>query len=188
MKLPTLTTLRLILRPFELSDAPEVQRLAGDWAIADTTLNIPHPYLDGMAETWINTHAEATRKAHSITLAITRQSDSALLGAISLMSISKRHQAELGYWIGKPYWGQGICTEAAQAVLAYAFNELALIRVYARHLARNPASGRVMQKLNMQYEGRLRQHSKKWEHYEDCVLYGLLKNEWQPVCHVSARH
>ena len=181
MKLPTLTTPRLILRPFVLSDAPEVQRLAGNWAIADTTLNVPHPYLDGMAETWINTHAEAARKAHSLTLAITRQSDSALLGAISLMSISKRHQAELGYWVGKPYWGQGICTEAAQAVLAYAFNELALIRVYARYLARNPASGRVMQKLHMQYEGTLRQHTKKWEQYEDYVFYGLLKNEWQPV-------
>lgn len=179
MQLPTLTTPRLILRPFELSNAPDVQRLAGDWAIADTTLNIPHPYLDGMAEIWINTHAEAARKAHSVTLAIMRKADQALLGAISLMSISKRHQAELGYWIGKPYWGQGICTEAAQAVLAYAFNELALIRVYARYLARNPASGRVMQNLNMQYEGTLRQHTKKGEQYEDYVFYGLLKNEWQ---------
>ena len=97
------------------------------------------------------------------------------------MSISKQHQAELGYWVGKPYWGKGFCTEAAQAVLAYAFNELALIRVYARYLARNPASGRVMQKLHMQYEGTLRQHTKKWEQYEDYVFYGLLENEWQPV-------
>ena len=179
MKLPTLTTPRLILRPFELSDALDVQHLAGDWAIADTTLNVPYPYLDGMAETWIHTHVEAARKAHSVTLAITCQSDNALLGAISLMSISKRHQAELGYWVGKPYWGKGTCTEAAQAVLAYAFNELDLIRVYARYLARNPASGRVMQKLHMQYEGTLRQHAKKWEQYEDYVFCGLLKNEWR---------
>lgn len=56
-----------------------------------------------------------------------------------------------------------------------------MIRVYARYLARNPASGRVMQKLHMQYEGTLRQHTKKWEQYEDYVFYGLLKNEWQPI-------
>ena len=62
-----------------------------------------------------------------------------------------------------------------------AFNELALICVYARYLARNPASERVMQKLHIQYEGTLRQHTKKWEQYEDYVFYGLLEHEWQPV-------
>ena len=178
---PTLATERLLLRPFKLTDAPAVQRLAGDWAIADTTLVIPHPYPDGVAEDWISKHANWFAEEKQVTFAITRKSDGALIGAISLMEISKGHQAELGYWIGKAYWSQGFCTEAAMAMLRYAFTELGLIRVHACHLCRNPASGRVMQKLFMQHEGCRRQHVKKWDKFEDLELYGILKHEWEQV-------
>ena len=87
-------------------------------------------------------------------------------------------QAELGYWIGKPFWGRGYCTEAAQALLRYAFTELGLVRVHSCHFARNPASGRVMQKIGMVKEGCRRQHVKKWDKLEDLELYGVLKQEW----------
>jgi hypothetical protein len=70
-KLPTLTTERLVLRPFLLSDAKNVQFLAGDREVADTTLTIPHPYLDGMAESWIGMHEGAWTRHESATLAIT---------------------------------------------------------------------------------------------------------------------
>ena len=176
---PTLATERLLLRPFNLTDAPEVQRLAGDRAIADTTLNIPHPYEAGMAEAWIAKHAKNFAEGIEITFAITRKSDGALIGAISLMRLTPAHQAELGYWIGKPFWTQGFCTEAANAVLRYAFTELSLVRVHARYLGRNPASGRVMQKLSMKYEGCRRQHAKKWGKFEDLELYGILQHEWE---------
>ena len=176
---PILTTERLLLRPFIPSDAPEVQRLAGDRAIADTTVAIPHPYPDGAAEDWISKHVNWFAEEKQVTYAIARKSDGALIGAISLMEISKGHQAELGYWIGKTYWSQGFCTEAASAVLRYAFTELGLIRVHSRHIGRNPASGRVMQKLSMKYEGCRRQHEKKWDKFEDMELYGILKHEWE---------
>ncbi|KKL20477.1 hypothetical protein LCGC14_2455040, partial [marine sediment metagenome] len=89
------------------------------------------------------------------------------------------HQAELGYWVGKPYWDQGFCTEAAYAVLRYAFREMGLVRVHAAHLWRNPSSGRVMQKIGMQHEGRRRQHTKKWDVLEDLELYGILRADWE---------
>jgi RimJ/RimL family protein N-acetyltransferase len=179
MMLPQLHTPRLILRPFTLADAPDVRCLAGDRAIADTTLNVPHPYGEGMAEAWIATHAEAFASGQRASFAITRRSDNALLGAISLMTIQSEHQAELGYWVGKPYWSQGYCTEAARAIVQYAFDELKLIRVHACHLSRNPASGAVMRKLGMQHEGRRRLHARKWDRFEDMELYGLLASDWR---------
>jgi len=178
-EIPTLETERLMLRPFGNQDATEVQRLAGDRAIADTTLNVPHPYKDGMAEEWISKHRDAFAKDQGVTFAVTRKSDGSLVGAISLMGMVKDHQAELGYWVGKLYWNEGFCTEAGQALLRYAFTELGLLRVHARHISRNPASGRVMQKLAMRHEGTLRQHVRKWEKCEDLELYGILKEEWE---------
>ena len=176
---PTLATERLLLRPFQATDAAEVQRLAGDMAIADTTLEIPHPYTDGLAEAWIATQAEAYAAGTSATFAVTRKPDGALVGAIGLKDIEAGFKAELGYWTGRPYWGLGYCTEAARAVLHFAFTELSLQRVFAHYLCRNPASGRVMQKLGMKPEGVLRGHVLKWDKAEDIAFYGILSSEWR---------
>jgi RimJ/RimL family protein N-acetyltransferase len=176
---PTLTTKRLLLRPFKLTDAKEVQRLAGDREIADTTLSIPHPYEDGMAEAWILKHEGMFSEGKHAIFAITQKLNGELIGAVGLHNILTAHQAELGYWICKSHWGQGFCTEAAGAVLRYAFTVFGLVRVHTNHLRRNPASGRVMQKLSMKHEGCQRQHVKKWDKFEDIELYGILKNEWE---------
>ncbi|MCK4256189.1 GNAT family N-acetyltransferase [candidate division WOR-3 bacterium] len=176
---PTLETKRLILRPFYLSDAAEVQRLAGDSAIANTTLNIPHPYEDGLAENWISTHQEIYEQGKGVFFAITLKPAGTLVGAIGLMDMTRGQQAELGYWIGKPYWNKGFCTEAGHAVIQFGFQELNLIRINSRHLSRNPASGRVIQKLGMSHEGRQRKYVKKWDKFEDFELYGILKQDWE---------
>lgn len=178
IKQPTLTTDRLILRPFVLADAPAVQRLAGDWAIADTTSSIPHPYEDGAAEAWIGSHAVQLEQETAVVFAITLKDDGQLAGTISLFSIrAESRRAEMGYWIGVPYWRKGLCSEAARVVIRYGFDELGLNRIFAEHMTRNPASGRVMQKVGMTYEGTLRQHVKKWDRYEDLAVYGILRQE-----------
>ena len=142
---PIIRTERLLLRPFSMGDAPAVQTLAGDREVASTTLNIPHPYEDGTAEEWIGTHQGTFERGESVVFAIVLRSDDSLVGAIGL-EVRRRHaRAELGYWIGKPYWNNGYCTEAAQAVVRHGFEDLGLARVFARHMSRNPASGRVMQ-------------------------------------------
>ena len=175
---PTLTTERLILRPFSLSDAKDIQRLAGQRDIADTTMTIPHPYEDGMAEEWIAGEEAAGKDGKAITLAIVLRGDESLTGAIGLKIQSQHDKAELGYWIGKPFWNRGYATEAARALLDYGFRELGLNRVHAAHMARNPSSGRVMEKLGMVYEGTARQDLKKGGAYEDLVSYAILRNDW----------
>lgn len=176
---PILLSNRLILRPFELADAKDVQRLAGDRAIADTTLLIPHPYEDGMAEQWISTHSAKFEAGESSIFAIVLRESNQLVGAIGLEIVPRFERAELGYWIGKPYWGNGYCTEAAREVADYGFSTLKLNRIYAFHFKRNPASGKVFRKLGMRYEGRAREHVKKWDAFEDLELYGILRVEWK---------
>ena len=85
---PQLHTERLFLRPFVLADAKDVQRLAGDPAIADTTFNIPHPYVDGMAEQWIAPHHACFEAGEEVHFAIVLHDAEALVGAISLLHIS----------------------------------------------------------------------------------------------------
>jgi ribosomal-protein-alanine N-acetyltransferase len=175
MSQPTLRTSRLVLRPFRKDDASKVQLLAGEWEIADTTLNVPHPYENGMAEQWIEMH-EAGYEAETLAaFAVVLRDSQQLVGAVSLRVDRGLNQANLGYWIGKPHWNLGYATEAARAVIAAGFDELGLNRIYAFHLARNPSSGRVMEKLGMLLEGTARQHTMKWGKYEDLVSYGILR-------------
>ena len=174
----TIETERLILRPFCLGDAKDIQRLAGEREIADTTMTIPHPYEDGMAEEWIAGEEAACKQGKSITLAIVLGGDGSLVGAVGLKIERDHDKAELGYWVGKPFWNRGYATEAARALLAYGFRELELNRIHAAHMARNPASGRVMEKLGMRPEGTARHDMKKWGRYEDLVSYALLRDDW----------
>lgn len=177
---PTLYTERLILRPHVLDDAKELQRLFGDRAIADTMGNsVPHPYENGMPEDWISQRQESFEKGQTVDFAITHRLEGNIIGGIGFPRLDKLNEnAEVGYWIGKPYWNQGYCTEAARAVLRYGFEVLGLNRIYAYHMTRNPASGRVMQKIGMKHEGYLRQHLERWGKFEDCELYGILRSEF----------
>ena len=186
MPQPTLSTERLLLRPFVLADATIVQQLAGDREVADTTRLIPHPYPDGLAESWISSLNPRYEKGEGVSFGITLK-DGTLIGSIGLLLNLVDHHGELGYWLGKAWWNQGICTEAAAAVLGYAFETLELERVFANYFARNPASGRVMAKLGMKQEGILRRHRCKWGQYEDLIVCGILRSEHQGLSKARAR-
>ena len=179
--IPSLTTSRLLLRPFTSADGPEVERLAGAWEVADTTLNIPHPYPEGAGAEWIQNHAEAWAAGTGLTLAMAlSRAPGAIVGAISLSIDSEHSRGELGYWIAADHWGSGYATEAAGAVMSLGFSELALHRIQARHFTRNPASGRVMAKLGMRFEGINRGVYFRWGRFEDVAVYGILAEEWAP--------
>lgn len=140
-------------------------------------MSIPHPYEDGMAAQWIAQHRSQFEAGTHAVFAIELAAERRLVGAISLTIDADFSKAELGYWIGVPYWNQGYATEAARRIVGYAFDELGLNRIASRHLVRNPASGRVMQKIGMSYEGTLREDTVKWGRFEDLELYGLLKSD-----------
>lgn len=180
-KQPTLETERLILRPFLLSDAPIVQKLAGDYDIALNTLAIPHPYEDGMAEEWIRTHRPEFEKGKLVNFAVVDKKSNMLIGAISLNIKPEHERAELGYWVGKPYWNNGYCTEAARAVLGYGFDAMNLNIIYAYHLTRNPSSGKVMQKNCMKYIATFPQWIKKWGETLDIDMYLITKSEFEAL-------
>jgi len=96
------------------------------------------------------------------------------------LTLSEAHNhGELGYWIGKPFWGRGYATEAAAAVLRFGFETLQLNRIHAAFMEHNPASGRVMEKIGMSHEGTLRQHMKKWDRFYDVIKYGILKSDYE---------
>ena len=174
---PTLASTRLILRPFDAADAPAVQAIAGAREIADTTLSIPHPYPDGAAAAWIGTHQAAWQAGTAVTYAITRRDTGTVVGAIGLGIEAAHASAEMGYWVAVPHWNQGYCTEAARLLMDFAFGPLRLHRIQARHLTRNPASGRVMQKLGMRLEGVARDAVLKWGQFEDLAVYAMLTSD-----------
>jgi len=170
---PHLTTNRLRLRPYLITDARDVQRLAGDARIADTTVNVPHPYNDGVAEKWIAFHRTAFEAKASVIFAITLTSNSELVGTASLINISENDaRAEIAYWVGIEHWGHGYCTEAVQRLTQYAHEELQITRIVAKCFARNPASARVMEKAGLQREGFFPKHIRKAGIFEDLLFYG----------------
>ena len=177
---PTLDTPRLVLRPMVLTDAPNVQKYAGTWELADKAISIPHPYEDGFAEAWIASHAPGFTARELIVFAITLRDDvSHAVGSIRLVFDSQhRDIAGIGYWLGKEFEGRGIVTEACMRVLEYGFKELKCAVIHGDCCKRNTASARVMEKIGMTYEGCLRRRGKKWGKFEDLKMYSILSEEY----------
>ena len=174
-----LRTSRLLLRSFEREDIPTIVRLAGENEIAATTLNIPHPYAENDAQIFLAKANEDFRARRSVSFAISIWPGRELCGAVGLNIAETHRHAELGYWIGVPFWGRGFATEAAGAAVAFAFDTLRFRKIYAHHFAGNTASQRVLEKIGMRHEGRFRQHIQKWDRFIDLENYGLLAEEFR---------
>jgi RimJ/RimL family protein N-acetyltransferase len=174
-----LRTARLRLRSFEREDTPAIALLAGANEIAATTANIPHPYTEDDARSFLAKAGEDFRAGLSMSFAVSLLPGQELCGAIGLHMARERERAELGYWIGVPFWGRGFATEAASAVVAFGFETLRLHRIYAFHFEGNIASKRVLEKIGMRHEGRSRQHVLKWGQFVDVENYGMEAEEFR---------
>jgi RimJ/RimL family protein N-acetyltransferase len=173
-----LRTPHLLLRSIERGDIPAIVRLAGAREIAATTISIPHPYAEGDAQSFLAHADDGFRAGRSVIFAITISPGAELCGAVGLAIAPAHERAELGYWMGVPYWGRGFATEAAGAVMAFGFETLRLHRIFASHFAGNIASKRVLEKIGMRHEGMSPQHARKWNRFVDLENYGLLASEF----------
>jgi len=145
-RIPVLKTDRLVLRTLCQRDVPVIVQLAGDRRVAENTARIPHPYTAADAEgllTSINQKGSETVFALEL--------DGALIGMSGLDPCTDG--AELGYWLGVPFWGCGYATEAVRAVIDYAFSELGHELLQSGARVSNPASRRVLEKCGFQWTG-----------------------------------
>lgn len=172
----TLRTERLLLRPFRSTDAADIYRFAGNPKVTRYLSYQTHRSLkesQKIAALWEQESKETDKYNWAIEL------DGTVIGSINVVQSDGLWDAGLGWQIDSPYWNQGMMTEAARAVVDFLFREVNFHRIYAAHNTRNPASGRVMEKLGMRKEGLFRQHYYKAGFGTgDSQRYGILQEEW----------
>lgn len=179
-----LETDRLLLRPLRLEDA---SAMYANWASDDEVARFvtwdTHETVEETQELmafWEKQYDRSDFYLWGMVLKETGQ----LIGTFAFTDLSDRHQiAELGYAIGKAWWNKGYNTEAGQAILAFGFDQLGLNRIQAVHDVRNPASGRVMEKLGMTLEGTIRQARLVKGQFVSINLYGILAQDWKNQSH-----
>lgn len=173
-----LNTARLRLRPYLPGDA---QAMFDNWCADPEVTRFltwePHPdvgFTQGLLDQWVQSYCSETVYHWGITL------KGELIGDIAVVTWSDSNRScEIGYCLSRRFWGRGVMTEALTSVLRYLFDSVGFHRVCIRHDADNPASGRVMQKAGLLYEGRLRQALRRRDgSYGDICVYGALRDEW----------
>ena len=177
---PILHTERLILRSFTLEDAGDIQRFVSDPDVVSTTYDgMERPCEDETAEEWIQWCHKESEKGEIAYFAITLRVEGRLIGMVGLSFRIQLpyNDASLGYWIGKPYWNCGYATEAAKAMVEYGFCERNLDLIYADHFKRNPASGRVLEKIGMHFVEYIPKDPKRY-FFEDTIRYRILRCEF----------
>ncbi len=146
--------------------------------IARMTLNIPHPYQEKDAVAWINMANEGFEDKNHFVFAICKQADNLFMGGIGLRLNTRFNHAELGFWIGEPFWNNGYVTEATGKILEFGFERIRLHKIFATHFINNPASGKVMENNGMIKEGELVDHLKKEDEYLTVIQYRLTRDEF----------
>jgi [ribosomal protein S5]-alanine N-acetyltransferase len=141
----TLESERLLLRPPRADDLGSIVALMGDWDVVKNLSRPPYPYLESHAREFLARQEERRAKGADFVFAVTVKTDGALVGSVGVHL--RETGFELGYWLGRPYWGQGFATEAGREVLDFAFRNLRAEIIEAGWFHDNPASGRVLEKL-----------------------------------------
>ncbi len=162
------------LREWREEDIDRLAALANDWDIAANMRDtFPHPYERKDAELWVRLNAG---KSEPENFAIEAGGQLAGGAGFQLLSAERSGCAELGYWLGKPFWGRGYATAACKALANYLFDRYGLRRIEAHAHGGNVASQRVLEKSGFQREGVLRRAVIKGGEVRDIHLFGLLRD------------
>ena len=173
-----LETRRLILRPFTETDAPAMYR---NWASDDEVTRFltwpTHPSEDvtrQLLALWTSEY----RNPAAYNWAIELKQIGEPIGSLAVVRMNEAiAEAELGYCMGRAWWGRGLMPEAGRAVIDYLFDTVGFNRICAGHDVENPKSGRVMQKLGMRPEGVLRQSGRNNQGVADMAVYAILRED-----------
>jgi len=169
------------LRRIRGIDAPDICRLARDREISRFTF-IPRPYTLENAEQFIKLTQKHWRSKRAYRFGIEDPKTGRIIGMIGLEVINYRHKnVEIGYWLGKPYWGRGLMTEAVRLVLRVCFRELKLKRVCAHVFPQNTSSMRLLDRCGFTPEGRLRKVMLRRKRWQDAFVYSMLREEYGNV-------
>jgi len=173
-------TERLILREFEESDWEAVHLYGSDLEVVRYMPWGPNSVEDtqDFIQRVIAHQGDNPRREYE--LAVTLRAGGRLIGGCGIHAVSPQHlRGFIGYCLDKRVWGKGYATEAARAILAFGFEHLGLRRIVATCDTENLASARVMEKIGMTREGRMREDTKIRGRWRDSFLYAILKHEWQ---------
>ncbi|MFC0006851.1 GNAT family N-acetyltransferase [Micromonospora siamensis] len=177
---PTLHTPRLTLRPFDEADSDDLFALQSNAHVLRYWDSPPWTE-PTRAERFLAVCRQMAEEGTGARLAVDRVSDGAFIGWCTVGRWNPGFRsASLGYCFTEAAWGHGYATEAARALLGWAFDTLELNRVQAEVDTRNAASGRVLEKLGFVREGTLREDCVVNGDVSDSWVYGLLRREWRP--------
>ena len=169
-----------LIRPLEARDSSAIQDLAAAPEIAANTF-VPHPYPPEAASEFVQKGQESWRSGEAYVFGIIDKSSQRFAGCMGIHPAPEHNRAEVGYWIGLPFWGRGLATAALRLLLQFGFETLKLNRVEAGHFDYNPASGRVMEKAGMRREGLRRQYVLHHEEFKDLVWYAIMREDYEAL-------
>ena len=136
---------------------------------------MPFPYRELDADQWLSTVVRETLETDRRRNWAIRNNHGELIGGTGVFGLTKGEKAEMGYWLAKPYWGQGIMTEVVRRLCEFAFDEYELRRIYAHAFATNPTSARVLEKAGFELEGTLRSHHFRDGKPDDVLFFGMMR-------------
>ena len=173
--MPIIKSKKFNLRPFRMSDMESVRKHANDKGVSRNLASLPHPYTKKDAKFWLGKQAKLQRQKNPGEIVFAIEIDGEAVGSIGLHKIVRGHKAELGYWLGKEFWGGGIMTDAVREITNFGYKNLKLRRIYAGVFLFNKGSARVLEKNGFKLEGIAKKEAKKGNKFIDAYIFAKVK-------------
>ncbi|MFX0163473.1 MAG: GNAT family N-acetyltransferase [Candidatus Hodarchaeota archaeon] len=173
---------RVKIRKLKISDARDIYENVKDKDIGRWMFRFLHPYPKDEARKFIRRTHYKLKKKKGYDFGIVLKNTNKVIGVVDLFDIDwENKKAEIGYWLGKKYWGRGLMTEAVKLILKFGFEDLKLHRIYARLFEENIGSKNVLEKCGFKLEGIIREATFRNNKWHNGLIYGILKPEYEKL-------